>query len=106
VATIILDGAKSENLRKSIDEVIGEMGKGESLKSTGYRQMEVDEEGNEYVYPISEKRVSSIIKMLSGVINTLNASILNAAMIETQIALSRFIRKKAFTSIRMFLSSL
>lgn len=55
VATIILDGAKSENLRKSIDEVIGEMGKGESLKSTGYRQMEVDEEGNEYV-PTSKRK--------------------------------------------------
>lgn len=45
VATVYLSSERSEALRKSMDDVVGEMKKGESLKSKGYRQLMEDEDG-------------------------------------------------------------
>jgi len=45
VATINLTGKDAEDLKEEIDEVIGEVAKGENLKSRGYRELMEDEKG-------------------------------------------------------------
>lgn len=45
VATLYLSSERSEPLRKQMDEVVGEIKKGESLKSKGYRQLMKDKDG-------------------------------------------------------------
>lgn len=45
VATLYLSSEASEPLRQKMDEVVGEIKKGESLKSKGYRQLMKDKDG-------------------------------------------------------------
>lgn len=45
VATVNLTGEKAEHLKAKINEVLGEVGKGENVKSLGYREILEDEEG-------------------------------------------------------------
>jgi hypothetical protein len=57
VATVILTGAESEDIRKQMDELIGELGKAEMLKSKGYKQLYEDAEGKQYI-PSKKKKES------------------------------------------------
>lgn len=45
VATLHLTGEKADLLKSKIDEVLGEVAKGEFLKSKGYRELMEDDEG-------------------------------------------------------------
>lgn len=45
VATVHLTGDKAEALKAKLDDVLGEIAKGENLKSRGYRELMEDEDG-------------------------------------------------------------